>query len=76
MERDIVVPGVIHLLPADDPIRMWWDQHYRPLVEEARAGAPTALSHTLRWARAEVEYAQAHGVKPQVGVPPHWDEPE
>ncbi|MCW2857876.1 MAG: hypothetical protein JWR52_3491 [Marmoricola sp.] len=66
-----VPPGVILLLEDDHPIVTHWRRHYAALVAKARGGAPTAMNVTLRWARAEVEYAQARGIEPRVNVPEH-----
>lgn len=73
-ERDPEVPAVVHVVPADDPVRAWWVENYRSLVVDAwrrQGGRPTALGVTTRWACAEIEYAREHGIEPRVGVPPH-----
>ena len=64
-------PGVVLVPGHDEEVVAWWRRSYAALVASARYGAPTALAITNRWARAEVEWASARGVEPQVGVPPH-----
>ncbi len=57
--------------PPDSPVVQHWQRSYADLVANARYGAPTALAITLRWARAEVEWADLHGSEPKIGAPPH-----
>ena len=64
-------PGVVLVPGHDEAVVAWWRRSYADLVASARCGAPTALAVTLRWARAEVEYARAHGTEPERGVPAH-----
>lgn len=66
-----IPPGVLLVPGHDEEVVLWWRRNYADLVASARHGAPTALAATFRWARAEVEYARAHGTEPEIGNPPH-----
>lgn len=64
-----IPPGVIPVVPDSDPVLRWWREQYSHVVARAGRGGPTALAVTTQWAKDEVEYARAHGVEPEVGVP-------
>lgn len=60
--------GVIWVWPADERVVAWWREAYGDLVAKAGGGGPTAMAVTVRWARAEVEYAEQHHTAPRKGA--------